>query len=130
MLNFDIGMRSPIIKRAMCVGMCVCMFAIGTRAVGARGLKFGTELGFHPKSVFAQVRTGRTSPPGRGSLKSGSGGPCSRHRGFLGKLHKTKVEEHPRYSGGGLGQIRSSTSPRGPADRPVQGVGLLLWSQG
>ena len=67
---------------------------------------------------------------GGGSLNSGSGGPCSRHRGFLGKLHKTKVEEHPRYSGGGLGQIRSSTSPRGPADRPVQGVGLLLWSQG
>ena len=68
-LNFDIGMRSSIIKRAMCVGICVWMFAIGTRAVEARGLKFGTELGFHPKSFFAQVRTGRTSPPGWGESK-------------------------------------------------------------
>ena len=55
---------------------------------------------------------------GGGSLNSGSGGPCSRHRGFLGKLHKTKVEEHPRYSRGGSGHIRPSTSPRGPAHRP------------
>ena len=32
--------------------MCVCMFAIGARTVGATELKFGTELGFHPESVF------------------------------------------------------------------------------
>ena len=32
--------------------MCVCMFAIGARTVRATGLKFGTELEFHPESVF------------------------------------------------------------------------------
>ena len=28
------------------------MFAIGARTVGPRELKFGTEVGFHPGSVF------------------------------------------------------------------------------
>ena len=34
------------------VCMYVCMFAIGARTFGARGLKFGPELGFHPESFF------------------------------------------------------------------------------
>ena len=32
--------------------MYVCMFAIGARTVEAAGLKFGTEMGTHPESVF------------------------------------------------------------------------------
>ena len=36
----------------MYVCMCVCMFAIGARTAGPRELKFGTEVGFHPGSVF------------------------------------------------------------------------------
>ena len=98
--------------------MFVRMFAIGARTVGATELKFGMELGLYPEKVLAKVRAGRTPPPGRGRSKSASGGPCSPNHAFLGKLYKTKVEEHPWYSGGGSGQIRSRTSPRGPAARP------------
>ena len=36
----------------MYVCLFICMFAIGARTVGARGLKFGTEMGSHPESVF------------------------------------------------------------------------------
>ena len=36
----------------MYVCMYVCMFAIGARTVGPRELKFSTEVGFHPGSVF------------------------------------------------------------------------------
>ena len=32
--------------------VCVCMFTIGARTVGPRELKFGTEVDFHPGSVF------------------------------------------------------------------------------
>ena len=32
--------------------MCACLLAIGARTVKATELKFGTKLGFHPKSVF------------------------------------------------------------------------------
>ena len=97
--------------------MFVRMFAIGARTIGAMGLKFGTELGFKPWEVIANVWAGRTSPPGRGRPKSASGGPCSPNRPLLGKLILKKVEEHPRYSGGGSGQIRPRTSPRGPSAR-------------
>ena len=31
----------------------VCVFAIGALTVGAAGLKFGTELGFHPEMVLS-----------------------------------------------------------------------------
>ena len=75
--------------------MFVCMFAIGARTVGAAGLKFGMELGFSPGEVIANVWAGWTSPPDRGRPKSASGGPRSPNRAFLGKLYKTKVEEHP-----------------------------------
>ena len=43
---------TSIIYLAMYVCLFICMFAIGARTVGARGLKFGTELGFHPESVL------------------------------------------------------------------------------
>ena len=36
----------------MFVCLYVCMFAIGARTVGATELKFGTEMGTHPESVF------------------------------------------------------------------------------
>ena len=87
------------------------MFAIGTHTVGARELKFGTEKGFYPDMVLANVWAGRTSPPGRGRPKSASGGPCSPNRAFLGKLYKTKVEEQLKYSEGGSGQIGPGPHP-------------------
>ena len=96
--------------------MHVCTY-VCARTIGAMGLKFGTELGFKPWEVIANVWASRTSPPGRGRPKSASGGPCSPNRPLLGKLILKKVEEHPRYSGGGSGQIRSRTSPRGPSAR-------------
>ena len=37
---------------------------------------------------------------------------------FLGKLYKTTVEEHPRFSGDGPGQIRSRTSSWGMTAGP------------
>ena len=49
--------------------MHVCMFAIGARTVGARELKFSTELGSHPESVFGKVWIGQTPPPGRGGQR-------------------------------------------------------------
>ena len=81
----------------VCLYVCmfVRMFAIGARTVGATELKFGMELGLYPEKVLAKVRAGRTPPPGRGRSKSASGGPCSPNHAFLGKLYKTKVEEHP-----------------------------------
>ena len=79
----------------MYVCMFVRMFAIGARTVRATELKFGMELGLYPEKVLAKVRAGRTPPPGRGRSKSASGGPCSPNHAFLGKLYKTKVEEHP-----------------------------------
>ena len=45
-------LRQSIIYLAMYVCLFICMFAIGARTVGARGLKFGTEMGSHPESVF------------------------------------------------------------------------------
>src|SRR5574343_45520 len=102
----------------MCVGLFVCVFAIGGRTVGPIGLKFCTEVAFHPGSVIGYVPTGRPPPPGRGWPRSASRGPCSPNRAFLGKLCKTKVGERPRFSGGGSGQIRCRTSPKGPAARP------------
>ena len=72
------------------------MFAIGARTFEAM------EMGFHPWKVLVNVRTGRTSPPGRGRPKSASGGTYSQNRAFLGKLYKTKVHEHPQLKGGGL----------------------------
>ena len=94
------------------------MFAIGARTVGATELKFGTEKGLYPEMVLSNILADRTSLPGRGRPKSTSGGPCSPNQAFLGKLSQTKVEEHPRYGGGGSGQIKSSTSPRGPVACP------------
>ena len=88
---------APYLFGNVCLYVCmfVRMFAIGARTVGATELKFGMELGLYPEKVLAKVRAGRTPPPGRGRPKSASGGPCSPNRAFLGKLYKTKVEEHP-----------------------------------
>ena len=94
------------------------MFAIGARNFEATKLKFGTELGFHPEMVLANFWAGWTPPPGPGRPKSVSGDPCGLNRAFLGNLYKTKVAERPLYSGGGSGQIRCRTSPRGPAASP------------
>ena len=52
----------------MWVCVCICVFNIGTRAVGATELKFGMELG---------------------SLKTGSWGPYSSKGAFLGHPFKT-----------------------------------------
>ena len=98
--------------------MYVCMFSIGTRTVGATGLKFGMELGFNPRKVLANVWAGWTPLPGRGMPRSASGGPPSPNRAFPGKLYKIKVEGHPRFSVGWSRQMRSRTSPRGLAASP------------
>ena len=73
---------------------------------------YGSEI-WHRAGVPPQERLwlglDRPDPsswPGR--PKSASGGPCSPNRA-------TKVAERPKFSGGGSGQIRSRTSPRGPA---------------
>ena len=72
----------------------------------------------HHGKVNAYVWTRCPPPPGRGRPKSASGGPCSPNGAFLGKLYKTKVEEHAQFSGDGSSQIRSQTSPRCPAGGP------------
>ena len=68
--------------------------------------------------------------PGRGRSMSASGGPCSPDGAFLRKLYKTKVEEHPQFSIGGSGPIRSQTSPRclagGPSARGAS-AGMVSW---
>ena len=51
-LKYAATYKNIYIWQCMCVCVCVCMFAMGARTLGARGLKFGTELGFHPESVF------------------------------------------------------------------------------
>ena len=55
----------------MYVCMYVCVFAIGAKTVGPIGLKFGTEVRFHPGSVLGYVRVGYPHPPGRGRPRSG-----------------------------------------------------------
>ena len=72
----------------------------------------------HPGKVNANVRARCLPPPGQGSQKRASGGLYSPNGAFLGKLYKIKVEEHPQYSRGRYGQIRSLTSPRCPAGGP------------
>ena len=72
----------------------------------------------HHGKVNAYVWTRCPPPPGRGRPKSASGGPCSPNGAFLGKLYKTKVEEHTQFSGDGSSQIWSQTSPRCPAGGP------------
>ena len=101
---------------AMCV--CMCVFAIGARIVSATELKFCTERGLHPEKTIAIVRAARTHPRGAGGSKMGSRGLHSPNGAFMGRFYKTKVKEHPQLSGGGSGQIRSRTSPWGPAACP------------
>ena len=56
--------------------------------------------------------------PGWERPKSASGGPCSPNGAIMGKLHKTKIEECPQFSGGRSGLIKSQTSPKYPAGCP------------
>ena len=71
----------------MCV--CVCMFAIGGRAVGLIGPKFCTEVALRPGSVLGWVRVGRPPPPGRGWPRSA--GPARTVR-FPETFIKQKLE--------------------------------------
>ena len=68
----------------------MCLYAIGAHNCGATGLKFGTELGFHPKSLFGYVCTGQTPPPRWGRRKSASGSLCS----YLRKAQADRIIFH------------------------------------
>ena len=52
------------------------------------------------------------------AMGNGVPGPHTPNRALLGKLYKTKNEEHHQLCYGGSGLIRSSTSPWGPEAGP------------
>ena len=94
--------------------MCVCVFVRNRRP---HRLTPGAEIwhgGPHPPRKGQRV----CLDPLRGRSKSASGGPWSPNGAFLGKLYRTKVEEHAQFSGDGSSQIWSQTSPRCPAGGP------------
>ena len=47
----------------------MCVFAIGARTVGATGLKFGTDLGFHPEMVIVNIQASPPTPLGVGAWR-------------------------------------------------------------
>ena len=102
--------RTLLLYIWQCVCVCVCMCLCYRRLhLWSYGAEIWHRAGMPPREGLAKIWAGRTPPPGRGRPKSASGGPCSPNCAFLGKLYKTKVEEHPRYSGGGSGQVQDLT---------------------
>ena len=75
--------------------MCVWVLSIDGHTVGPTELKFGMEDHMYPWEVLRYISFRYPNPLGRGRPKSGSGGPCSPNRAFLGKFHKTKNDGHP-----------------------------------
>ena len=100
------------------------MFAIGACTFGARGLKFGKELGFYPGEVIAYVRTGRTSPPGWRGPKSASGAWTVN---FWENYIKQKLKTTPNLEG--AGQVRSGPVPHPGVRQPVHVQGKV-WCHG
>ena len=73
----------------------MCVLSIGGNTVGPKELKFGMEDHIYPWEVRRYISFRYLYPQGRGSPKSGFGGPGSSNGAFLGKFHKTKIEGHP-----------------------------------
>ena len=104
--------------------MFVCLLLAPT-PLGLWGLKFCTELGFHPEMVIANIRAGHT----QGGPKNGGPGISFRKWCVSGKSFKAKVEGRPQLSQ--LGPIRSRTSPWCPAASPGargRSAAVVPWS--
>ena len=112
----------------LCVCLCVrvCSSGIGSHTVWPPGLKLSMEDHIYRKGKCVCLCLLPPTP------KEYFWWSVQPKRCISGKTYKTQVEEHPQFSGGGSGQLRShltQVSGGGPSSRGAS-AGMVRWLSG